>query len=69
MNSNDICLWIVSRDSYTYLRTAIQGQRANRVAGVNPLLYAGHSFRIGSATTAAAADIPAHMIKRLGRWS
>ena len=38
-------------------------------AGLNPLLYTGHSFGIEAATTAAAAGIPAHMMKGLGRWS
>ena len=31
--------------------------------------YASHSFRIGAATTAATARIPAWMIKSLGRWT
>ena len=30
--------------------------------------YAPHSFRIGAATTAAAANIPPWLIKTLGRW-
>lgn len=35
----------------------------------NPLLYAGHSFRKGAATSAAQAHIPDHLMKVLGRWS
>ena len=30
--------------------------------------YAGHSFRIGAATTAALVGLPVHMIKTLGCW-
>ena len=37
--------------------------------GYNPSLYSGHSFRIGAATMATAANIPDHMIRTLGRWT
>lgn len=30
--------------------------------------YSGHSFRIGAASSAAAAGVPAYFIKMLGRW-
>ena len=38
-------------------------------AGLNSSEYVSHSFRIGAATTAAAADLPAWIIKGLGCWS
>ena len=37
--------------------------------GYDSALYSGHSFWIGAATTAAAANIPDHMIRTLGRWT
>lgn len=39
------------------------------MAGFNCAHYAGHSYRIGAATTAAAANVPSWLIKVLGRWS
>ena len=38
-------------------------------AGVDHRLYSGHSFRIGAATSAATAGLPAHTIQAMGRWS
>ena len=37
-------------------------------AGFKAELYAGHSFRIGAATTAAKAGIQDNLIQTLGRW-
>lgn len=37
--------------------------------GFNATEYAGHSFRIGAATTTASAKLPAWLIKTSGRWS
>ena len=38
-------------------------------AGFNASHYAGHSYQIEAATTTAAANLPAWLIKTLGRWS
>ena len=43
-------------------------KRALHEANIDATSYSGHSFRIGAASMAAAAGIPAHFIKMLGRW-
>ena len=43
-------------------------RRALAEAGLELEDYAGHSFRIGAATTAAACGLPIATIKSLGRW-
>ncbi len=37
--------------------------------GIAPERYSSHSFRIGAASTAAAAGVPDWQIQALGRWS
>ena len=44
-------------------------RRSLQRAGIDPSLYAGHSFRIGAATTAASRGISDATIQILGRWS
>ena len=46
----------------SHIRKALQS------AGIDPTKYAGHSFRIGAATTAAERGIQDSTIKILGRW-
>ncbi len=53
----------LTRDRFVaQLRLALQA------AGLDPQLYAGHSFRKGAATTAAACSLQDSLIKTLGRW-
>ena len=44
-------------------------RRLLQQAGYQQCLYSSHSFRIGTATTAAAVGLLAWLIKSLGRWS
>ena len=43
-------------------------RKALSAVGLDQSKYAGHSFRIGAATTAAAVGIEDSTIKTLGRW-
>ncbi len=54
-----------------YLTQAILTQHLRQAIsriGLDPRNYAGHSLRIGAATTAASEGIDDSMIKALGRW-
>ena len=44
-------------------------REALSLAGLNPKDYAGHSFRIGAATTAGACGLNDSTIQMLSRWS
>ena len=62
-------LFILSNGHPLSRETLVQELReALSAAGFDPSLYSGHSFRIGAATTAAAAGIGDALIKALGRW-
>ena len=63
-------LFVSSGGSPVARATFVAAVRAALLAaGLSAEGYAGHSFRIGAATSAARAGVPAHLIKAMGRWS
>ena len=52
----------------THPRLVSELRKALALSGLKPEKYAGHSFRIGAATTAATCGVPVNVIKTLGRW-
>ena len=69
-NSNPDSLLFQFRDgSYLSRRSLASNLHALiDMCGLHSKDYNTHSFRIGAATTAAAAGIPSWLIKLLGRW-
>ena len=49
-------------------RFVLEVRKALLAVGIKAEDYAGHSFRIGAATTAAEKGIQDSLIKTLGRW-
>ena len=58
------------KDGEPFTRTILTSNLREilKLLGYPELEYAPHSFRIGAATTAAAANLPPWLIKTLGRW-
>ena len=55
--------WALSRQALVdHVKAAL------RASGIPADRYSGHSFRIGAATSAAAAGIEDSTIRTLGRW-
>ena len=57
-----------SGEALTRQRLVMALRKVLARAGLKPEEYAGHSFRIGAATTAAVCGISVDTIKTLGRW-
>ena len=66
--NSDGPLFLVRGKPLTRPQLVSELRAALEVAGLEPAKYAGHSFRIGAATTAAACGVPVDVIKTLGRW-
>ena len=62
-------LFVFSDGKYlTRQRFVVAIRSALDSVGIDSSLYAGHSFRIGAATTAAQCGLQDSLIKTLGRW-
>jgi len=60
--------WFTKSRFLTRERLVAAMRAALQQTGIDARKYAGHSFRIGAATTAAQCGLPDSLIKTLGRW-
>ena len=61
-------LFLFRGQPLTRPRLVSELRKALPLSGLKPEKYAGHSFRIGAATIAAACGVPVDVIKTLRRW-
>lgn len=71
LNTDPLSPLFLFRDGRHLTRTAFLHMLTTTCiqAGISPLGFSGHSFRIGAATTAAEKNVPEHLVQKLGRWS
>ena len=65
---DDTLFWFWDDKPLTRLRFVSTVRGALVKAGIQAQLYAGHSFRIVAATTAAARGMEDSVIRTMGRW-
>ena len=53
----------------TRVALTVETRQLLSLSGLDSSHYAGHSYRIGAATTAASVGLPPWLIKTLGLWS
>ena len=61
-------LFLFRGQPLTRPRLVSELRKALTLVGLKPEKYAGHSFRIGAATTAAVCGVSVDVITTLGRW-
>lgn len=67
--NSESALFYYNQSSITRVKFIEYMRQVLEVVGLDTKNYNGHSFRIGAATSAAAAGVEDHLIQTLGRWS
>jgi hypothetical protein len=61
-------LFVIDGRPLTYETLTVELHRLSTAIGLSGVLFSGHSFRIGAATSAIGAGVPEVILQHLGRW-
>jgi hypothetical protein len=61
-------LFVIDGIPLSYETLSVELHRLSTAIGLSGMLFSGHSFRIGAATSAIGAGIPEVILQHLGRW-